>query len=65
MDSRKELVDLLENLCNKYSINFHNVGKILENSYDIVYLQDYMSDGTHYSKDISKIKSHLIECIYN
>ena len=56
---RNNFVNLLEYLCNKYNIKIHNVGKYIENNNDS-FLEDYMSDSTHYSKDYDKVKSFLI-----
>lgn len=56
---RNNLVNLLEHLCNKYNIKIHNVGKYLENNNHGIFLEDCMSDSTHYSKDYDKVKSFL------
>ena len=57
---RNNFVNLLEYLCNKYNIKMHNVGKYIENNNKDSFLEDYMSDATHYSKDYDKVKSFLI-----
>jgi hypothetical protein len=61
---RNIFVNLLEYLCNKYNIKIHNVGKYIENNNNNnnndSFLEDYMSDSTHYSKDYDKVKSFLI-----
>jgi hypothetical protein len=59
---RHNLVNLLECLCNKYNIKTHNIGKYIENNNDDDdnFLEDYMSDSTHYSKDNDKIQLFLI-----
>lgn len=58
---RNNFVNLLEYLCNKYNIKIHNVGKYIENNNNNdSFLEDYMSDSTHYSKDYDKVKSFLI-----
>ena len=58
---RNKFVILLENLCDKYNIKIHNVGKYIENNSDNddVFLEDYMSDSTHYSKDYDKVQKFL------
>lgn len=57
---RNNLVNLLEVLCSKYNINFHNVGKYIENNHENAFLDVYMNDSAHYSKDYDKIKSFVI-----
>ena len=57
---RNNFVNLLEYLCNKYNIKIHNVGKYIENNNNDSFLEDYMSDSTHYSKDYDKVKTFLI-----
>ena len=57
---RNNFVNLLEYLCNKYNIKIHNVGKYIENNNDSAFLEDYMSDSTHYSNGNDKIKLYLI-----
>jgi len=68
IDDRNNLVNLLHHLCNKYNIKIHNVGKYIENIDNNSFLEDYMSDSTHYSKNYDKIKTFLIneiiECKY-
>jgi hypothetical protein len=56
---RNNFVNLLECLCNKYNIKLHNVGKYIENNSE-GFLEDYMSDSTHYSKGYDKVKKYLI-----
>jgi hypothetical protein len=58
---RNNFVNLLEYLCNKYNIKIHNVGKYIENNNNNNnFLEDYMSDSTHYTKDYDKVKLFLI-----
>jgi len=67
---RNNFVNLLDYLCNKYNIKIHNIGKYIENNnkYNInndndndnSFLEDYMSDSTHYSKNYDKVKLFLI-----
>ena len=66
---RNNLVNLLECLCNKYNIKIHNVGKYIENNNNNndIFLEDYMSDSSHYNKehrDSGIIKLFLINEIY-
>jgi hypothetical protein len=58
---RNNFVNLLEYLCNKYNIKIHNIGKYIENNNNNndCFLEDYMLDSTHYSKDYDKVKSFL------
>ena len=58
---RSTLVNLLEQVCSKYNIQIHNVGKYIEeyNGSDS-FIEEYMKDSTHYSKDSKEIKAHLI-----
>lgn len=58
---RKIFVTLLEYLCNKHNIKIHNIGKYIENNNngDDTFLEDYMSDSFHYSKDYEKVKLFL------
>ena len=65
IQKRKKLVDLLEHLCIKLNLKFHNIGKYIE--YDLTkkaVLENYMKDGTHYSFGYEEIKSFLIKNIY-
>lgn len=65
LSSRNELVNLLEYLCNKKNIYVHNIGKYLENiTNNTIFLEDYMQDGKHYSKDYEKVYQYLINKIY-
>ena len=57
---RNSLVHLLEHACNKYNIKIHNIGKYIENNNDDTFLEDYMSDSTHYSNGYDKIKIFLM-----
>jgi len=57
---RNNLVNLLEFLCNKYNIQIHNIGKYIETNDNNAFLEDYMSDSTHYSKDCNIIMDFLI-----
>jgi hypothetical protein len=57
---RNNFVNLLEHLCNKYNIKIHNLGKYIEKINNESFLEDYMSDSTHYSKDYDKIQEFLI-----
>lgn len=61
---RNNLVNLLQQLCYKYKINFHNLGKYIENNNINPLLDVYMSDSAHYSKDYNKIKLFLISRIF-
>ena len=61
INERNSLVILLERLCNKYKIKIHNIGKYIENNSNDCFLEDYMSNSYHYSKDYDKIKSFLID----
>ena len=56
---RNSFVNLLENLCQKYEIKIHNIGKYIENYDPNCYLEDYMSDSTHYSKGFDKVIEFL------
>jgi hypothetical protein len=56
---RNKLVKLLEDLSNKYNIKIHNIGKYLETYNNNIFLDEYMSDSTHYSKDYDKVKLFL------
>lgn len=58
---RNHLVNLLEYLCSKYNIKIHNVGKYIEQNNDDSFIEDYMSDSTHYSQGYDKVKSFLID----
>ena len=58
---RNNFVNLLEYLCNKYNIKIHNVGKYIENNdNNDNFLEDWMSDSTHYSMNYGKVKLFLI-----
>jgi hypothetical protein len=57
---RHGFVYLLESLCKKHNIKIHNVGKFIENNNHECFLEDYMSDSTHYSKDYDKVKAFLV-----
>ena len=57
---RNEFVNLLESLCNKYNIKIHNIGKYIENNNNDSFIEDYMNDSAHYSKDYDKITLFLI-----
>ena len=59
IDERNSLVNLLEYLCNKYNIKIHNIGKYIENNNKDCFIEDYMMDSTHYSKDYDKVKLFL------
>lgn len=59
---RNNLVNLLEYLCNKYNIKIHNIGKYIENNNNNdCFLEDYMSDSTHYNngENHDKVRSFL------
>jgi hypothetical protein len=60
---RNQFVTLLEHICNKLNIKIHNIGKYIESNNRDSYLDDYMADSTHYSKDYDKIKYFLISKI--
>jgi hypothetical protein len=57
---RNNFVNLLDVLCNKYNIKIHNIGKYIENNNNDSFLEDYMSDKTHYSRGYDKVKLFLI-----
>lgn len=59
---RNNFVNLLERLSNKYNISISNIGKYIENNNNNnnCFLEDYMEDSTHYSKDYDIIKLFLI-----
>jgi len=62
---RNNLVILLENLCNKYEIKIHNIGKFLENNGEY-FLEDCMPDSYHYDNNTFPIvKNFLIDKICN
>ncbi len=61
---RNNFVKLLEQICNKYNINIHNIGKYIESiSNDGPFIEDYMSDSRHYSKGYELVKAFLISKI--
>ncbi len=60
---RNNFVNLLERLCSKYNIKIHNIGKYIESNKPS-FLEDYMADSTHYSKDYDKVKLFLLKEIY-
>jgi len=60
ISDRNCFVNLLEYLANKYQIKIHNIGKYIENNNNESFLEDYMSDSTHYSYGYDKIKEFLI-----
>jgi len=57
---RNNFVNLLECLSSKYNIKIHNIGKYIEDNNSSCFLEDYMSDSTHYSNYYDKIKAFLI-----
>lgn len=59
ISKRNNFVNLLELLCNKYSIKLHNIGKHLEKNNGDCFIEDYMSDSTHYSKGYDEVKTFL------
>jgi hypothetical protein len=67
IDERNTFVILLEHLCKKYDVFLHNVGKYIESlNGDTCFIEDYMADSCHYSKDYGKVKLFLInEIIQN
>jgi len=66
ISDRNGLVNLLEYLCKKYNIKIHNIGKYLENeNNNECFIEDYMADSRHYSKDYDKINDFLIKNIIN
>jgi len=62
---RNIFVNLLEQLCIKKNIHFHNIGKYIENIDNSSFIEDYMSDSTHYSRGYDLVKRFLIENIQN
>jgi hypothetical protein len=60
---RHRFVKVLETLCEKYGIPIHNVGAYIESFDSESFLEDYMSDSTHYSKNYDKVKAFLIRTI--
>lgn len=56
---RSSLVNLLEKICYNYEIKIHNIGKYIENYDPNCYLEDYMSDSSHYSKGFDKVIEFL------
>lgn len=56
---RNIFVNLLENLCQKHALKIHNIGKYIEKFDKNSYLEDYMSDSTHYSKGFDKVIEFL------
>jgi hypothetical protein len=65
IQGRNALTELLEYLCDKYNIKIHNIGKYIENTDDGSFLEDYMKDSSHYSKNYDTVKSFLTERIVN
>ena len=63
---RQELVRLLELICIKFSIKFHDIGKFLETFHnpDDEILELYMNDSTHFSYGYTLVKSFLVDRIY-
>lgn len=61
IQGRNDLVMLLECLSNKYNIKIHNIGKFIENNNNNCFLEDYMSDSTHYNAYTDEIKQFLIK----
>jgi hypothetical protein len=70
---RHQLVNLLEESCERHSIKMHNIGKFIETtkSSENVFLEDYMLDYTHYETPTEKyttnykiIKGFIIRQIY-
>ena len=62
---RNNLVNLLENLGDKYNVKIYNIGKYIErnNTNKICFLEDYMSDSAHYSRGYHNVKNFLINGI--
>ncbi len=63
---RHNFVLLLENICNKTNIKFHNIAKFIEKTYENnCFIEDYMPDSRHYDKN-SKIiiNNFLVTNIY-
>jgi len=63
---RQELVRLLESICTKFQIKFHDIGKFLETLHepDDEILEVYMKDSRHFSYGQSLVKSFLVDRIY-
>ena len=56
---RNNFVNLLETLCNKYYISIHNIGKFIETTNHVSFLEEYMEDSTHYNKGYDRVKIFL------
>ena len=63
---RQELVRLLESICTKFCIKFHDIGKFLETFHvpDDKILEIYMKDSRHFSYGYTLVKSFLVDRIY-
>ncbi len=63
---RQELVRLLESICTKFQIKFHDIGKFLEtlDNPDDKILELYMNDSRHFSYGYTLVKSFLMDRIY-
>jgi hypothetical protein len=62
---RNKFVTLLEDMCVNKKIYVHNIGKYIENTTTKdCFIEDYMSDSTHYSIDCKNLKGYLINSIY-
>lgn len=56
---RHAFVLLLEKVCKKLTIHFHNIGAYLESVDQTLFLEDYMADSRHYSNRYEKVKDYL------
>jgi hypothetical protein len=63
ISERNDLVCLLERLCIKHDIKFHNIGKYIETIDKDPRIESYMADSIHYSKGYAVVKQFLIEHI--
>lgn len=62
---RNDLTTLLEKVCIERHFKIHNVGKYIKstNSNSDCFLEDFMPDSHHYSRDYDKVKRFIIEQI--
>lgn len=64
IQSRNELVNVLRELCIKLNLNFYNIATFIERTVSAhSFLEDYMADGTHYSRGYNLVKGFLIKNI--